>query len=173
MSMIGLDLSAPGGTIDLADGTNVQLRYSFRALALLEAKFGSIAAVQEAIDASGAGAAFGPLVQILGAACIGPGGFEPHFREHVDAKGNRTMAGDIVYRRRTDGADLADLLHPGLIRDYMAAFGAALNQALKTPGKAGPTTVETVVAEALSSPGTTSTTSPSVPSTFSPAPSGT
>jgi hypothetical protein len=171
MSMIGLDLSAPGGSIDLADGTTVQLRYSFRALALLEAKFGSVGAVQNAIDRTGEGAAFGPLVQILGAACIGPGGFEPHIREHVDAKGARAIS-EIVYRRRTDGENLADLLHPGMLGDYVTAFTAALGQALKTPGKAGTATVETVVTEALSSPGTTSTTSPSVPSTFSPTPSG-
>jgi hypothetical protein len=171
MSTIGLDLRAEGGSIELVDGTTVHLRYSFRALALLEARFGSIGAVQDAISSTGEGAAFGPLVQILGAAAIGPGGFEPHIREHQDAKGDRHIT-EIVYRRRTDGENLADLLHPGLLRDYVNAFTAALNQALKTPGKAGATTVETVVTEALSSPGTSSTTSPSVPSTFSPTPSG-
>lgn len=171
MSMIGLDLRAEGGSIDLVDGTSVQLRYSFRALALLEARFGSIGAVQTAIDSTGEGAAFGPLVQIIGAACIGRGGFEPNIREHVDAKGDRRIS-EIVYRRRTDGENLADLLHPGLLRDYVNAFTAALSQALRTPGKAGPTTVETVVTEALSSPGMTSSTSQSVPSTFSPTPSG-
>lgn len=173
MSMIGLDLCADGGSIDLVDGTTVHLRYSFRALALLEARFGSVGAVQTAINSTGEGAAFGPLVQIIGAACLGAGGFEPHFREHVDTKGNRSMQGDIVYRRRTDGADLSDLLHPGLLRDYVSAFTAALNQALRTPGNGQGVTVETVATEALSSPGTTSSTSPLVPSTFLPTPSGT
>lgn len=172
MSMTGLDLRADGGSIDLTDGTSVQLRYSFRALALLEAKFGSIGAVQNAIDSTGDGAAFGPLVQIIGAACIGRGGFEPHIREHVDAKGERRIS-EIVYRRRTDGENLADLLHPGLLSDYVAAFTTALSQALKTPGNGQGATVETVVTDALTSPGTSSTTSLSVPSTFSPTPSGT
>ncbi|MGI3198443.1 hypothetical protein ACRJ4W_07260 [Streptomyces sp. GLT-R25] len=53
----GLDLLAEGGTITLTDGTEVPLRYSFRALALLEARFGSVGAVQTAIDSTGAGAA--------------------------------------------------------------------------------------------------------------------
>lgn len=168
----GLDLFAEGGTITLTDGTTIHLRYSFRALALLEARFGSIAAVQTAISATGDGAAFGPLVQIIGAACLGPGGFEPHFREHQDAKGGRHMTGDVVYRRRTDGGDLADLLHPGRLREYVDAFTVALSKALATPGNGPGATVQTVTAEALS-PGMTSSTSPSVPSTFLPSPSGT
>lgn len=173
MTTTGLDLAAHGGSIDLTDGTTVHLRYSFRALALLEARFGSIAAVQTAIDETGNGAAYGPLVQIIGAACLGPGGFEPHIREHVDTKGVRSMAGDIVYRRRTDGADLADLLHPGRLADYVKAFAAALRAALASPGNDSRPAVETVPATLLNSPGTTSSTSPSEPSTSSLTPSGT
>jgi hypothetical protein len=165
----GLDLLADGGTVALTDGTTVQLRYSFRALALLEARFGSIAAVQKAIDATGKGAAFGPLLQILGAGSVGPGGFEPHIREHQDAKGDRKISGDIVFRRRTDGVDLADLLDPGQLSDYVAAFSAALSKALEHRGK-GPAITE--VTPGLT-PGMSSTTSPSVPSTFRPATSGT
>jgi hypothetical protein len=175
MSMTGLDLRAPGAEISLIDGTSPSLRYPFRALALLEARFGSIGAVQAAIDSTGDGAAFGPLVQIIGAGLVGPGGFEPHVREYQDTKGVRRIQ-DIVYRRRTDGVDLADLLHPGLLGDYTRAFIAALNQALRTPGapegNGQGATVETVTADALTSPGTTSTTSPAVPSTFRPTPSG-
>lgn len=168
----GLDLLAEGGTITLTDGTTVPLRYSFRALALLEARFGSIGAVQNAIDATGAGAAFGPLHQMLGAGMVGPGGFEPHLREHVDAKGRRTIS-DIVYRRRTDGADLADLLHPGRIDEYSDAFGIALSKALESQGnEAGPGAVTVTDVSLPPSPGPTSTTSPSVPSTFLPTPSG-
>lgn len=166
----GLDLLAEGGTVTLTDGTDVPLRYAFRGLALLEAKFGSIAAVQDAIDATGKGAAFGPLLQIIGAGMVGPGGFEPHIREHVDAKGGRTIS-DIVYRRRTDGANLADLLHPGRLEAYVAAFSAALSKALASPGNDG-APIETVTMEGLTH-GLSSTTSPSVPSTFSPTPSGT
>ncbi|MFD5058259.1 hypothetical protein OHB49_28825 [Streptomyces sp. NBC_01717] len=169
----GLDLLAEGGTITLTDGTEVPLRYSFRALALLEARFGSIGAVQEAIDSTGGGAAFGPLHQILGAAIVGPGGFEPHLREHVDAKGKRTVS-DIVFRRRTDGADLADLLDPGRLDAYVAAFSSALGKALEHRGNGPAPTVETVTPGlSLPTPGPSSTTSLSVPSTFHPASSGT
>lgn len=165
----GLDLLAEGGTVTLTDGSTVPLRYSFRALALLEARFGSIGAVQAAIDATGGGAAFGPLHQMLGAGMVGPGGFEPHLREHVDAKGKRTIS-DIVYRRRTDGADLADLLHPGRIGEYTDAFGAALGKALESVGNdPGPAVTDVSLPF---TPGPSSTTSPSVPSTFLPTPSG-
>lgn len=168
----GLDLLAEGGTVTLTDGTEVPLRYSFRALALLEARFGSIQAVQEAIDGTGKGAAFGPLHQIIGAGSVGPGGFEPHLREHVDAKGNRTVS-DIVFRRRTDGTDLADLLDPGRLDDYVGAFTAALSKALESRGNGRATTVATTDVSLPNTPGPSSTTSPSVPSTFHPAPSGT
>ncbi|MEU0370641.1 hypothetical protein ABZ070_10310 [Streptomyces sp. NPDC006283] len=164
----GLDLIAEGSTVTLTDGTTVQLRYAFRALALLEARFGSIAAVQAAIDSTGQGAAFGPLLQIIGAGSVGPGGFEPHIREHQDAKGERKISGDIVFRRRTDGVDLADLLDPGRLDEYVSAFSAALSKALQHRGKAPMTDVTPGL-----TPGQSSTTSPSVPSTFLPTPSGT
>ncbi|MFJ8144688.1 hypothetical protein ACIQ6R_06385 [Streptomyces sp. NPDC096048] len=167
----GTDLLGGGGSVDLTDGTRVQLRYSFRALALLEARYGSVAAVQNAIDTTGQGAAFGPVIQLVGAGCVGPGGFEPHYREHQDAKGERRISGDIVYRRRTDGADIADLLYPGRIKEYVEAFQGAFQKALAALGndqapEAG-ATIETV------SPGLSSTTSPSVPSTFLQTPTGT
>ncbi|OKI04925.1 hypothetical protein A6A06_09525 [Streptomyces sp. CB02923] len=168
----GLDLLAEGGTITLTDGTEVPLRYSFRALALLEARFGSVAAVQDAIDSTGKGAAFGPLMQIIGAGSIGPGGFEPHIREHQDAKGERRVSGDIVFRRRTDGSDLADLLHPGRLDEYTSAFTAALERALQSQGN-GAAVASAAIPVTTVSPGLTSTTSPSVPSTFSPTASGT
>ncbi|WP_407553067.1 hypothetical protein QOM21_23865 [Streptomyces sp. Pv4-95] len=165
----GLDLLAEGGTVTLTDGTEVPLRYSFRALALIEARFGSVAAVQTAIDANGA--AFGPLLEIVGAGCVGPGGFEPHIREHQDAKGNRTVT-EIVYRRRTDGANLADLLHPGRLDEYTSAFTKALDRALKSTGNGAAATEAAPPTETVS-PGLSATTSPSVPSTFHPANSGT
>lgn len=170
----GLDLLAEGGSITLTDGTEVPLRYSFRALALLEAKFGSVGAVQTAIDSTGAGAAFGPLAQIIGAGLVGPGGFEPMIREHVDANGKRTIS-SIVYRRRTDGENLEDLLDPGRLGEYTAAFTSALGKALESRGNDPAPAVETVTPglETTLSPGTSSTTSPSVPSTFLPASSGT
>lgn len=171
----GLDLLGGGGTISLSDGTEITLRYPMRSLALLEARYGSVEAVQTAVDTTGKGAAFGPIIQLVGAGCVGPGGFEPHYREHQDAKGERRISGDIVYRRRTDGADLADLMLPSQLTQYVEAFNSAFGKALEGLGNDGAPeetgdaarTVETV------SPGLSSTTSPSVPSTFLPAPSGT
>jgi hypothetical protein len=171
----GLDLLAQGGTVTLTDGTEVPLRYSFRALALLEARFGSVAAVQKAIDSTGEGAAFGPLAQIIGAGTVGPGGFEPHIREHVDAKGKRTVS-DIVYRRRTDSALLEDLLDPGRLDEYTRAFTIALSRALedRSRGNAPAPAVQTVTPglETTDSPGANTSISPSVPSTFQSASSG-
>ncbi len=168
----GLDLLASGASITLTDGTTVSLRYPMRSIALLEARYGSVIAVQNAIDISGKGAAYGPIVQLVGAGCLGPGGFEPHFREHQDAKGERRISGDITYRRRTDGADLADLLHPGHLGEYVDAWQTAFTKALETLGNGeAPATEGATVATV--SPGLSSTTSPSVPSTFRPATSGT
>lgn len=168
----GLDLLGDSGSIPLSDGTDVTLRYSMRALALLEFRYGSVAAVQSAIDTTGHGAAFGPIVQLVGAGCLGPGGFEPHFREHQDAKGERRIAGDITFRRRTDGVDLADLLMPSALEQYVTTWRSAFSKALEglgnddAPEQTG-AEIETV------SPGPSSTTSPVVPSTFLPASSGT
>ncbi|WP_330236159.1 hypothetical protein [Streptomyces sp. NBC_00566] len=171
----GLDLLGDGGSIPLSDGTEIHLRYSFRALALLEARYGSIGAVQAAIDTTGKGATFGPLVQLVGAGALGPGGFEPHYREHQDTSGVRRITGDINFRRRTDGVDLADLLLPAKIGQYVSAFNSSFTKALEGMGNddaPAQTGVDAVTVETVS-PGLSSTTSPSVPSTFLPTPSGT
>lgn len=168
----GTDLLGDGPSITLIDGSTIPLRYSMRALALLEARYGSVVAIQNAIDSTGKGAAFGPVIQLVGAGCLGVGGFDPHLREHQDAKGERRVT-DITYRRRRDGADLADLLHPGLINEYVDAFGAAFSKAVQTLGGPGNDDGATAAPTTTVSPGLTSTGSPSVPSTFLPAPSGT
>jgi hypothetical protein len=164
----GLALLGDGKAITLDDGTIIALRYSFRSLALLEAQFGSVAAIQGAIDATGTGAAFGPIIDLIGPGTIGRGGFEPHIREHQDAKGNRVIS-SISYRRKADGLELGELMDPGRTGEYAAAMGTALSESLKSRGNDA-VPVETVT---LPSPGTTSITSPSVPSTFLPTPSGT
>lgn len=175
----GMDLLGGGGTIPLSDGTEITLRYPMRALALLEARYGSVEAVQRAVDTTGKGATFGPIVQLVGAGCVGPGGFEPHYREHQDAKGERRISGDIVYRRRTDGADLSDLMLPSQVGRYVETFNAAFSKALEglgndgTPEETGDTAPDLTAAIETVSPGLSSITSPSVPSTFLPTPSGT
>ncbi|MFJ5675038.1 hypothetical protein [Streptomyces sp. NPDC093097] len=166
----GIDLLAPGTTITLADGTEVPLVYSFRGLALIEARFGSVAAVQSVIQADGA--AFGPLIEIIGAGAVSSGMFEPYVREHQDAKGARHVT-EIVYKRR-DGRQLGDLLHPGRLDEYVTAFTRAFEQAMKSAeGNAAAAPAARPVETVTPSPGPSATTSPSAPSTFSPAPSGT
>ncbi|MBL1107350.1 hypothetical protein JK361_22550 [Streptomyces sp. 5-8] len=167
----GMDLLGDGGTIPLSDGTEITLRYSMRAIALLEQRYGSINAVQGAIDTTGHGAAFGPIIQLVGSGCLGPGGFEPHYREHQDAKGERRITGDVTFRRRTDGADLADLLLPSKLHDYVGAFNSAFSKALE--GLGGNDDAPEGAAVETVSPGLSSTTSPSVPSRFRPVTSGT
>jgi hypothetical protein len=167
----GYDLLGNGPSITLTDGTTVPLRYSMRAIALLERRYGSVSGIETAIDTTGRGAAFGPVVELVGAGCLGPGGFQPLLREHQDAKGNRQVT-EITYRRSTDGADLADLMHPGYLGEYVSAFRTAFGVALKALGN-DDAPEETTGAAIETSPGLSSTTSPSVPSTFLPATSGT
>lgn len=167
----GYDLLGDGPSISLTDKTTVQLRYAMRAIALLERRYGSLNGVQNAVDTTGGGAAFGPIVELVGAGCLGPGGFQAIVREHQDASGKRHPT-EITYRRSSDGADLADLMHPGLLNEYVDAFNDAFALAVspvgngEAPAQAG-AAIETV------SPGLSSTTSQSVPSTFLPATSGT
>jgi len=168
MTTTGLDLLGTGPTITLADGSTVALVYSFRSLALLEARFGGVAAVQSAVDSTGAGAAFGPLLQIVGAGCVGAGGYDPHVREYQDVKGARRVA-DITYRRRRDGVDLADLMEPHRLSEYADAMGIAMDRALQSPGNDPAPAVEMVT---TGSPGLSASASPAVPSTFAPATSG-
>ncbi|MFD7410154.1 hypothetical protein [Kitasatospora purpeofusca] len=116
-------------TITLDDGTTVGLRYTFRSLALLEQRFGSVAGIQHAVDQTGEGAAFGPLLDLIGAGLVGKvGGFTPHLRHRQDAAGTRTLE-EIIYKRSFDGHDLGDLLAPSLMTDYAAAMQQALTAA--------------------------------------------
>ena len=167
----GYDLLGDGPSIDLTDGTTVQLRYSMRAIALLEKRYGSINGVQTAVDTTGNGAAFGPIIELVGAGCLGPGGFQPIAREHQDANGNRHVT-ELTYRRSADGVDLADLLYPGYLAKYVEAFNTAFGVALRSLGNDEAPTQDGAPMETVS-PGLSSITSPSVPSTFLPATSGT
>ncbi|WNI15577.1 hypothetical protein [Actinacidiphila sp. ITFR-21] len=162
----GLALAGDGLTISLTDGSVVRIRYSMRSLALLEAKFGSVQAIQTAMDATGAGAAFGPIIDLVGPGTIGAGGFEPHIREHLDAKGTRTIS-SVTYRRKSDGVELGELLSPALITEYVTAMATGITEGLG--GGQGNDNAPTAGAtETVLSPGLTSTTSPSAPSTSAP-----
>jgi len=167
----GYDLLGDGPSIDLTDGTAVRLRYPMRSIALLERRYGSINGVQKAVDISGEGAAFGPIIELVGAGCLGPGGFQPMVREHQDASGKRVVS-ELTFRRSSDGADLADLLLPGYLNRYVDAFNSAFGMALKALGNDEAPEATGAATETVS-PGLSSTTSPSVPSTFLPATSGT
>lgn len=129
--------------ITLADGTTAGLRYSFRSLALLEQRFGSVTGIQNAIDQTGDGAAFGPLLDLIGAGLVGKrGGFTPLVRHRVDAAGARTVE-EIVYKRSSDGQELGDLLAPQLVREYAAAMQTSLVEAFgagSSGNDAGPET---------------------------------
>jgi hypothetical protein len=137
---------AQGITITLGDGTTVLLRYTFRSLALLEQRFGSLEGIQGAIDQSGAGAAFGPLMELLGAGLCGKGGgFTPHLRHRQDVAGKRTLE-EILYKRSSDGVDLGELLDLSRIQEYAEAMSTAFVTALGTgsPGNGEAVQVETV-----------------------------
>ncbi|WP_369183330.1 hypothetical protein [Streptomyces sp. Y1] len=136
-------------TIPLADGTDVDLRYTFRSLALLEQRFGSVAGIQTAIDQTGNGAAFGPLMDLLGAGLVGPGGgFTPHVRHRVDAAGARTVE-EILYRRSSDGHDLGDLLAPQHIHEYATAMQTSLTAAFGAGSSGNDASPETTASPGL------------------------
>lgn len=133
-------------TITLADGTEAPLRYTFRSMALLEQRFGSITAIQSAMELATDGAAFAPLMDTLGAALVGStGGFTAHVRHRQDTTGKRTVE-EILYRRSSDGIDLGELLDLARVSEYADAMSAAFTLAFGTAtgsqgNDASPTTV--------------------------------
>ncbi|WP_045305855.1 hypothetical protein [Saccharothrix sp. ST-888] len=153
-----------GARIPLRDGTDAELYYSFRSLALLEARFGSVQGIQDAIDQTGGGAAFGALLDLLGAGLVGEGGFTGQIRYRQTADGARTVE-EIVYRRTVDGRDLGDLLALVHIHAYVTAMQATLIDCLGagSPGN-GPSPAV--------SPGPTSSTSEPSSSAAAPPSSG-
>lgn len=163
--LTALDALSEGVTIPLADGSTPAVRYSLRSLALLEARFGSVAAVQEAIDVTGRGAAFGPVIDVLGAGLVGAGGFEPHVRQHQDAKGNISVS-SITYYRVRDRVELGTLLDPQHIREYGQALNLALSAAFGSQGNGS--AAEGPLPEMDVIPGPTTSTSESLSATSLP-----
>jgi hypothetical protein len=143
---------AIGHPIPLRDGTSPELMFTFRSLALLEARFGSVQGIQDAVDQTGNGAAFGPILDLIGAGLVSAG-FTPHVRHRQDASGHRTVE-EILYRRSSDGRELGDLMTPANIATYTESMQGAFAACFGTGqgNDAGP-------ALADPSPGPTSSTS--------------
>ncbi|OKJ06826.1 hypothetical protein [Kitasatospora sp. CB01950] len=151
MTLTAAQALGTGPTITLSDCTEVPLTYNFRSLALLEQRFGSITAIQDAMELAAAGTAFGPLMDMIGAGLASrAGGFTPHIRHYQDASGHRTVE-SILYRRSSDGTDLGELLAPGRVAEYADAMSAAFNVAFDTGGQGND--VSPVPSETTLSPG--------------------
>lgn len=137
-------LAAPGVEIVLADGTRRRLLYTLDAMRLLEQKFGTVVGVAaivkgaaEVADAHGRVAVGkGSEADVVRVGTYkGPGLIEA--LELALAAG--LMDERVVDPRTGDDAFVGDrpdlvgrLLHPGRLREYVEAFGAALNQAFDT-----------------------------------------
>ncbi|MGW1174551.1 hypothetical protein ACWD4P_12625 [Kitasatospora sp. NPDC002543] len=136
-------------TIILRDGTTAGLYYSFRSLALLEQRFGGVTGIQSAIDTTSTGAAFGPLLELIGAGLVGhDGGFTPHLRHRQDVAGNRTVE-EIIYKRGADGRDLGDLLEFARVREYAAAMQTAFAAAFGSGSSGNAGSPETTASPGL------------------------
>lgn len=153
-------LAALGEPITLADGSTVRLRYSFRSIAMLEAKFGSLLAVNSTLTAAyralndpkaSSAKVYTTLLDV-----IVPGLIDTRY-PHPDT-------GQPV--RLGEHPDLvADLLEPAQLSSYTRAFGKAIRQAFgqlygaPTGDDADPPQENQGTETA--SPGTSTTTSPS------------
>lgn len=102
----GARLLAAGHPITLLDGRSANVRFGFRGLLMLEEHFGSLPAVQNAISSDGTGKALEPIARLVSAGLAGEG---------------------LSYD------ELVDLLDPRCLAEYVAAVGAALEEALPAP----------------------------------------
>lgn len=149
-------LLAPGITVTLADGREATIKFTFRSLAYLEDKFGSLGAVQALFERAkgnqGDVAIFEPLAIIVHAGLL----YQrvPAWTVHLptgavttndEADANElasslstTVPVQKVLRRMTLD-DVLDLLDPARLEDYLNAAGKALGQAFGDgPGNADP-----------------------------------
>ncbi|MFJ6319708.1 hypothetical protein ACIQJW_26860 [Streptomyces californicus] len=183
-------LTALGRTVEFADGTTAQLRYSLGAIALLEQRYGGIDGVLnifEKLDGGGrSGVVIGPMLELIGAGLTGSGGFVPHMTERVSTVREETPDGRktsrdvrevtaVRYVRASDRRELGDLLdftHFEQLTEAMTlAFAEAFPQG-EAEAPAGPyTDVELTVPDTFR--GTSSTTSAPSPSDAPTKPSGT
>jgi len=117
MSDLSSTILAPGGTITLASGESINIRYGMRAIKTLEDNFGSVNA----------------LIAKLGQAADSD--FFTTISYAVWAGTNRSVSYD----------DFIDLLDPRKLGEYVEVFAAAIGEALgsgeaKAAAEAAPTT---------------------------------
>lgn len=168
-------LAALGRTVTFVDGSTAQLRYSMRALILLESRFGSMAGLQDALGdiEQMDRPMLAPLLDIIGAGLC-DAGFVPHVRERVvtvrtTTPDGRTVARDerevtsVTYVRQSDRVELGTLLDPASVEALSELMGAALAEAMPAGEAPAPTLgAAPVMPESFRGP--TSTTSPLSPS---------
>ncbi|MET8841446.1 hypothetical protein ABZW67_15300 [Streptomyces rubiginosohelvolus] len=182
-------LTALGRTVEFADGTTAQLRYSLGALALLEQRHGGIDGVLktfEGIDGTDSlsGVVIGPMLELIGAGLTGSGGFVPHFTERVATVREETPDGRktskdvrevtaVRYVRASDRRELGDLLDlrnfDKLVEAMTGAFAEAFPQG-EAEAPAGAAVTDVTLPDTFR--GTSSTTSAPSPSAAVTAPSG-
>ncbi|MET9701678.1 hypothetical protein [Streptomyces griseus] len=182
-------LTALGRTVEFADGTTAQLRYSLGALALLEQRHGGIDGVLrtfEEVDGTDSlsGVVIGPMLELIGAGLTGSGGFVPHFTERVTPVREETPDGRkttrdvreitaVRYVRASDRRELGDLLDlrnfDKLVEAMTGAFAEAFPQG-EEAAPAGATVTEVTLPDTFR--GTSSTTSAPSPSAAQTQPSG-
>lgn len=97
-------IAAPGGTITLANGEEIQIRYGMRAIKQLEDDFGSINSLVDAIGKSSDGAFFTTISKAVWAGT------------------SRVVSYD----------DFIDLLDPRRLTEYVTVFATAIGEALGT-----------------------------------------
>lgn len=168
-------LAALGRTVTFVDGSTAQLRYSMRALILLESRFGSMAGLQSALGdiEQMDGPMLGPLLDIIGAGLC-DAGFVPHVRERVVSVRTTTPDGktvtrderevtSVTYVRQSDRVELGTLLDPASVEALSELMGEALAEAMPA-GEAQAPTLGAAPTVPESFRGPTSTTSPLSPS---------
>ncbi|MFI6979310.1 hypothetical protein ACIBSV_12090 [Embleya sp. NPDC050154] len=142
----GARITALGRTITLTDGSTAHVRYSLRSMAHLEARFGSLAAMQDAFGQIEQAAAqfdrpmIAPIIDILGAGLL-DAGFVPHARERVTVVRRTSPDGvveqrderetvDVTYVRQSDRRELASLLDLHSFESVATLMSEALFEAM-------------------------------------------
>ncbi|OPC79935.1 hypothetical protein B4N89_02330 [Embleya scabrispora] len=178
----GARITALGRTIPLTDGSTAHVRYSLRSMAHLEARYGSLAQMQEVFDQIQQASAsmdrpmIAPIIDILGAGLLDDG-FVPHARERVTVVRRTSPDGaieqrderevvEVTYVRQRDRRELASLLDMHTFEAVAMLMSEALSEAMPAPAVAAGGAQPSPLASTLnlpSSPGANFTTSGSSP----------